>query len=72
MKKTISTTILIMACILFEGCITIKASQTELEMITTDRAELEAILQERQRARKEVSGSHSQQENHKTQRRKEP
>lgn len=29
MKKTISTTILIMACILFEGCITIKASQTD-------------------------------------------
>lgn len=52
--------------------VVIKASQTELEMITTDRAELEAILQERQRARKEVSGSHSQPENHKTQRRKEP
>lgn len=32
MKKTISTTILIMACILFEGCITIKASQTDRNM----------------------------------------
>lgn len=52
--------------------VVIKASQTELEMITTDRAELEAILQERQRARKEVNGSHSQPENYKTQRRKEP
>ena len=52
--------------------VVIKASQTELEMITTDRAELEAILQERQRARKEVSGSLPQPENHKTQRRKEP
>ena len=52
--------------------VVIKASQTELEMITTDRAELEAILQERQRARKEVNGSHSQSKNHKTQRRKEP
>lgn len=51
--------------------VVIKASQTELEMITTDRAELEAILQERQRARKEVNGSHSQSKNHKTQRRKE-
>ena len=52
--------------------VVIKASQTELEMITTDRAELEAILQDRQRARKEVNGSHSQSENHKPQRRKEP
>ena len=52
--------------------VVIKASQTELEMITTDRAELEAILQERQRARKEVNGSHSQPEDHKTLRRKEP
>lgn len=52
--------------------VVIKASQTELEMITTDRAELEAILQERQRARKEVNGSHSQPENYKTKRRKEP
>lgn len=52
--------------------VVIKASQTELEMITTDRAELEAILQERQRARKEVNGSNSQSKNHKTQRRKEP
>ena len=52
--------------------VVIKASQTELEMITTDRAELEAILQERQRARKEVNGSRSQSKNHKTQRRKEP
>ena len=52
--------------------VVVKASQTELEMITTDRAELEAILQERQRARKEVNGSHSQSKNHKTQRRKEP
>lgn len=52
--------------------VVIKASQTELEMITTDRAELEAILQERQRARKEVDDSHPQPEDHKTQRRKEP
>ena len=52
--------------------VVIKASQTELEMITTDRAELEAILQERQTARKEVNGSHSQPEDHKTLRRKEP
>ena len=52
--------------------VVIKASQTELEMITTDRAELEAILQERQRVRKEVNGSHPQPEDHKTQRRKEP
>ena len=31
----------------------IKASQTELEMITTDRAELEALLLERKKTRKE-------------------
>lgn len=33
--------------------VVIKASQTELEMITTDRAELEALLLERKKARKE-------------------
>ena len=33
--------------------VVIKASQTELEMITTDRAELEAILLEKKKARKE-------------------
>ena len=52
--------------------VVIKASQTELEMITTDRAELEAILQERQRARKEVKRLPLSTEDHKTQRRKEP
>ena len=31
----------------------VKASQTELEMITTDRAELEALLMEKKKARKE-------------------
>ena len=31
----------------------VKASQTELEMITTDRAELEALLLERKKTRKE-------------------
>lgn len=31
----------------------IKASQTELEMITTDRAELEALLMEKKKTRKE-------------------
>ena len=31
----------------------IKASQTELEMITTDRAELEALLLERKKTHKE-------------------
>ena len=33
--------------------VVIKASQTELEMITTDRAELEALLLERKKTRKE-------------------
>ena len=33
--------------------VVIKASQTELEMITTDQAELEALLMEKKKARKE-------------------
>ena len=33
--------------------VVIKASQTELEMITTDRAELEALLVEKKKAHKE-------------------